>query len=363
VNNQKLKSWPEFVAICRASPEKPLTVLLDREGKQVSVTLVPRRVAPYQIGLSGMSSAIWAVRKGTLAEQLGLAKGDRIASVNETPVASWMRFVETLGQTKESPVRIGLEHDQTTRTVSLESATDALKARFLEGVASRQSLVMAEVVEGSPAAKAGLKPGDRILTLDGRKLRTWDEFAALVRGSEGKPVALTWQREGKRFGPVLIRPVANEKAAYGEVGLEAMKDRVLRKYGFWKSCTVGTHKAVLAVVRLYYTLVGFASGTISPRHVGSIILIAQASYYSALEGLGTLLYFLGIVGINLAIINLFPIPILDGGHLLFLLFEKIKGSPVKERTMAIAQYAGLVVLLGLVLYAVRNDILRIFGSS
>ena len=226
----------------------------------------------------------------------------------------------------------------------------------------RSDLLIAAVVEGMPAAQAGLKPGDVLKLLNGKRVRSWEEWVTLVDGSKGKPITLVWRHDGKKFAPVTLRAVLHEKAAVGEVGIVPVEERVLRKYGFWKSCTVGTHKALLTVVQIYNTLAGIFSGRISPRNVGSIILIAQATYYSALEGVGKLLYFLGILGINFAILNALPIPVLDGGHLLFLVFEKIKGSPLKERTMAIAQYAGLILLLGLVLYAVRNDILRLLGS-
>ena len=363
VDGKRLKDWQEFRALCLANPGKPLAVQLEREGKEVSVTLVPRRVVPIQIGVSGQSSTVSAVRRGSVAEQMGIAGGDRVVSVNGTPVSSWMRFSTLLAEAKKPPIRIELGRGNVSRTMSLDDTSDSAKDGFFEGMAVRPGLVVAEVVEGAPAAKAGIKPGDTLLTLGGKRLRTWEEFASGVREAKGGAVRLTWERSGKPFGPVEITPLPNEKAALGEVGLAPTEDRVLRQYGFWKSCTVGSHKAVINVVRLYYTLTGFASGNISPRNIGSIIIIAQAAYQSALEGLGRLLYFLGFLGIQLAVLNILPIPILDGGHLLFLIFEKIKGSPVKERTMAIAQYAGLAVLLSLILYAVRNDLWRILGWS
>ncbi len=363
VNDHKLTTWNDFRALCAASPGKPLTVLLERDGKELSVTLTPRQVIPYQVGVSGLSCVVRAVRRNSLSEQVGFAEGDKILSVNGTVVSSWMRFVDQLAAAQAVPIKIEVERKGKTQAITVPRADATQKARLHESLSPVRGLTVAEIVEGSPAAKAGLKAGDTLLTMNGKALRSWDDFVARVRANEAKPIMLTWERDGAKFGPLSVQPVPNEKAAYGEVGLAPMEERVLRKYGFWKSCTVGTHKAVLTVVQLYHTLVGLFSGAISPRNVGSIILIAQATYYSALEGIGKLLYFLGVLGINFAIINVFPIPVLDGGHLLFLVFEKIKGSPVRERTMSIAQYVGLVLILGLILFAVRNDILRILGSS
>ncbi|MFN3466955.1 MAG: site-2 protease family protein, partial [Candidatus Brocadiales bacterium] len=92
-----------------------------------------------------------------------------------------------------------------------------------------------------------------------------------------------------------------------------------------------------------------------------IIMIAQATYESAKMGMGKLLYFIGILSLQLAILNALPIPMLDGGHLLFLGIEKVKGSPLSERTMSLAQYVGLALLLALLLFATRNDVMRLLA--
>ena len=125
------------------------------------------------------------------------------------------------------------------------------------------------------------------------------------------------------------------------------------------SCIVGTKKAVINVQRLYLTLKGFFSNRLSTKNVGGIILIAQASYESAKVGYGKLVYFLGILSLQLALLNILPIPVLDGGHLLFLAIERIKGSPVSQRTLSIAQYIGFGLIITLVIYATRNDIMRL----
>jgi len=131
------------------------------------------------------------------------------------------------------------------------------------------------------------------------------------------------------------------------------------KYGFIESCVVGSRKTVIWLWRLVRIISGLASREVPARSVGGIIVIFQASYYAALAGIGKLIYILGFLSINLAIVNLIPIPLLDGGGLFFLLIEKVKGKPVSETTLRIAQYIGLVILLAIMLFAMRNDILRI----
>ena len=122
---------------------------------------------------------------------------------------------------------------------------------------------------------------------------------------------------------------------------------------------MGTKKAIINVQRLYLTLKGFFSQRLSTKNVGGFILIAQASYESAKVGFGKLVYFLGILSLQLALLNILPVPVLDGGHLLFLAIERIKGSPVSQRTLSIAQYIGFGLIITLVIYATRNDIMRL----
>ena len=97
----------------------------------------------------------------------------------------------------------------------------------------------------------------------------------------------------------------------------------------------------------------------STKALGGPVLIAQASYESAKSGLGKLIYFLAIISINLAVLNILPVPVLDGGHLLFIGVEKIKGSPVSEKTLVIANYVGFAMIISLMIYATKNDIMRI----
>ena len=109
------------------------------------------------------------------------------------------------------------------------------------------------------------------------------------------------------------------------------------------------------------TIQGFVSKKLSTKALGGPVLIAQASYESAKSGIGKLMYFMAIISINLAVINILPVPVLDGGHLLFLGIEKIKGSPISEKTMAIANYIGFALIISLMIYATKNDIMRLFN--
>jgi len=201
-------------------------------------------------------------------------------------------------------------------------------------------------------------PGDMIVSLNEKELKDWNNLLQIVTMSYGKPMTIEWVRGNERFVST-IESKKDEKNAAGRIGIKFKEKTVIKKYGLIGSCVIGTQKAIINVQRLYLTIKGFVSQRLSTKNVGGVILIAQASYESAKVGVGKLVYFLGILSLQLALLNILPVPVLDGGHLLFLAIEKVKGSPVSQRTLAIAQYIGFGFIITLVIYATRNDIMRL----
>jgi regulator of sigma E protease len=137
--------------------------------------------------------------------------------------------------------------------------------------------------------------------------------------------------------------------------------QVIRHYGVWGSVKAGVAKTYGTVAEIVLSIRGMARREVSSKNLGSIIVIAQSSYLAAQEGIGKLLYLTAVISAALAFLNILPIPILDGGHLLFVAIEKVRGRPVSEKVMAISQYVGLTLLLALVFYAIANDIMRFIG--
>jgi regulator of sigma E protease len=220
-------------------------------------------------------------------------------------------------------------------------------------------LVVDSTVEDFPARKIGIKPGDTITSIGGENVTEWNQLLTLVTASQGKEFEISWIHNYETFTKTII-PKKNEKNAQGSIGIKFKEKKIIRKYGLAKSCVVGTHKTVVNIKRIYMTIQGFVSKKLSTKALGGPVLIAQASYESAKSGIGKLMYFMAIISINLAVINILPVPVLDGGHLLFLGIEKIKGSPISEKTMAIANYIGFALIISLMIYATKNDIMRLF---
>ncbi|HHT9118143.1 MAG TPA: RIP metalloprotease RseP, partial [Candidatus Hypogeohydataceae bacterium YC38] len=265
---------------------------------------------------------------------------------------------DLLLESQEKVVPLQIKRGQETKVLELSLDSPGAKESFLEGIFPTLGLRVDHVVEGFPAERIGLRPGDQILSLNGESLRVWEALLRIMATSEGKEMTLQWQRGSETFSE-RFRPMKDEKNAFGRLGMKLKEKSIVKQYGFLGSCRAGTYKALVMIKRIYLTVRGLFTQKVSSETVGGIILIAQASYESAKLGLGKLLYFIGILSLQLAILNILPIPVLDGGHLLFLGIEKAKGSPVSERTMAIAQYIGLALILCLVVYSTRNDILRL----
>ena len=229
------------------------------------------------------------------------------------------------------------------------------------------STQVSAVEKGSPAEKAGIVKGDRIVDIDGSEVTEWEDLSQRIKASDGK--ALGFQiRRGTETISVTVQPSKKEnRNIFGE-----LKDDWM--IGIGSQVSIEKGKPGLAVVRAVYqtydyaklTLVAFYKmivGDVSPRNIGGPILIAQLAGQQAQEGLGSFLAFLAVLSINLGVLNLLPVPVLDGGHLLFFLVEAVIRKPVSLRYREMAQQVGICLLGLLMIYAFYNDILRFFEKQ
>ena len=221
---------------------------------------------------------------------------------------------------------------------------------------------------GSPAAAAGLAKGDLITVIDGTEVNSWDEMAEIINASEGNSLTLVLQRQDS----VLEFPITPEKVPtqniFGEniqryvIGITASGDTYSKDLNLLEAVGESLIQSY-RVIELMVVIIGkLIKGDISTDTLGGPIMIAQMAGDSAKAGVGSLIFFIALISINLAIINLLPIPVLDGGHLLFFLIEAVKGSPVSIKVREVAQQVGLFILILLMILVFYNDITRIFFS-
>lgn len=223
---------------------------------------------------------------------------------------------------------------------------------------------VAAVESGSPAARAGIKKGDRIVEIDGEAVTTWSGLSRRVKGSGGKPLRIGIERNGAKLS-LSVQPVRREaRNVFGEkqdvwaigvaseAAIEKRKPLLALGEAFYRT---GEY-AALTLVALYKIL----KGDLSPKNLGGPVLIAKVAGEQAREGAGNFFLFIAVLSVNLGVLNLLPVPVLDGGHLAFFLLEWIIGRPVTVKVRERAQQVGIFILILVMIYAFYNDIARFF---
>ena len=242
-----------------------------------------------------------------------------------------------------------------------------LTAVYLGGrpVFDTERIVLDDISSGEPADKAGLKSGDQVIALDGVPITRYDSLRAKVRAHKGTPLTLTWLRGNDTLNATVTPRVIGEMDEQGHVdsvGVLGFSQKVIRyeSAGFVESISNGfvmTHVLVWETAKFLKRLV---SGQASMKLVGGPLFIARQSGKEAQKGIRALLGFIALLSVNLAVLNILPIPILDGGHLLFLAVEKVRGNPLSIRARGIAQQIGIIFLFGVILLVTYNDVIREF---
>jgi regulator of sigma E protease len=220
------------------------------------------------------------------------------------------------------------------------------------------------VIETMPAAEAGLKGGDVITAVNGTPVDKWDRLSETIRASAGAPLTLTVERDGTTLQVEVTPQAKPDKNIFGEslgtayvIGIERGLDQ--EQVGVFDAIGMGAKQTGWWVETLLVSLAKMVQGKISTRDIGGPILIAQAAGQQARLGLEYLLNFMAVISVNLGVLNLLPIPVLDGGHFLFFAFEAILRRPLDIRHREIAQQVGFVLLICLMAFAFYNDIARI----
>ncbi|MCU0591149.1 MAG: RIP metalloprotease RseP [Desulfobacterales bacterium] len=225
------------------------------------------------------------------------------------------------------------------------------------------------VKEGSPAFAAGFKKGDLITAIDGVPVDTWEEMADRIGRSNGQTLKIDVARPEGRFELPVTPELIAAKNLLGEdirryvIGIGTAGETYSKKLSLIEAASESFRQTYAIVELMVVIVVKLLTGDISIDTVGGPIMIAQMAGDQAKAGVSSLFQFIAVISVNLAVINLLPIPVLDGGHLLFFLIEGIKGRPVNLKVREIAQQVGMVILIMLMILVFYNDIIRLFFSS
>ncbi|MBI3545243.1 MAG: RIP metalloprotease RseP [Gammaproteobacteria bacterium] len=330
-------------------------------------------------GVDGVKPVVGKVVPGSLAEQAGFQAGDKILSVDGKAVQSWDQPRLYLFQRALDQARIKMEvEDAQGQIQQRELNLSALPVRDVNASLLERGIGLIGylpdplpsigAIEPGPAARAGMKVGDRMVAVDGQAVSSWDELVAAISKNAGHALRISVERDGVRQDfNVTPDAVEQDGKTIGRINIRPQfKDmpdewKVKVRYGVVESFTEGARNtwamSALTLQMLYHML----KLEVSPRNISGPITIAQYAGYSAKVGLNQFVLFLAVISISLGVLNLLPIPILDGGHLMYYIIEAIKGGPLSERILVFGQQVGIVILGGLIFLALYNDITRIFA--
>jgi regulator of sigma E protease len=221
----------------------------------------------------------------------------------------------------------------------------------------------------TPAAKAGLLKGDRIIEIDGVAINQWEEMTDVIHKNPGKPLRITIQRDGKAFQVSLTPEKKRVKDIFGEgkdvglIGIKPSGNTIIKKENIVNAFAASIDKTWEMSVLTLVSIVKLIQRVIPMETIGGPILIVQMAGEQASRGFLNFFIFMAIININLGVLNLLPIPILDGGHVLFLGIEAIRKKPLSEKIVSISQKIGLAILLTLMVVVFYNDILRLITGK
>jgi regulator of sigma E protease len=335
----------------------------------------------FMHGVQEARPMVAAPLPNTPAASAGFESGETIRAINGEPVTSWQEVRWRMLQLALERAQVKVEvlnrnNGLNWRTLDLspfdaeQLEGDTLALIGLRLYRPEISPVIGQIVSGSVAERAGLQAGDRILSASGKSILTWDELVEQVRRHPAAELRLTFQRGAERRELTLVpETVQQNGSAIGRIGAAAKLDQqaldklvTVVRYGAASALAKAVEKTWDTSVFSLRMLGRMLLGQVSWKNLSGPVTIADYAGQSAQLGIISYLNFLALISISLGVLNLLPIPLLDGGHLMYYTVEIFKGSPVSDQMMEIGQKIGLTLLLVLMAFAFYNDINRLISG-
>ncbi|MEJ2592297.1 MAG: sigma E protease regulator RseP [Candidatus Thiodiazotropha sp.] len=334
----------------------------------------------FVTGDTGLKPLVGEVTPDSPAAQAGFQPGDRILSIAGDPTPSWENVAYALlSQSMDQPslpvlvrTESGAERQRWLKTEGLQELAEngeVLKNLGLNPSRPLLPPVIGEILPGEPASEAGLQSGDRILSVDGTEIKDWPQWVEYVRARPGQTLQVTIERQGQPLDIALTPQLKSDGGKpYGRIGAgvevpEGLMDsyRSVVRYGPIDALGHAVTKTWDLSSLMLRMLGKMAVGEVSVKNLSGPISIADSAGKSASYGLSYFIKFLAVVSVSLGVLNLLPIPVLDGGHLFFFLVEAVKGRPLSERFVEQGQKIGMLILLAIMSLAFYVDINRFLG--
>ncbi len=389
INGKSVQGWTEVSEKVSASTDQKLTFLVSRGEENLTIEATPKVGTndnifsrSSEVGqIEGLtfeadSSLVGVPDPNSKAYQAGLRSLDLVTHVNDEPIATFRDLDLKISQASE-PLHLKVQSFLNAergeiREITLEPGASAKEL----GLEFAETYVL-KVKDDSPAGRAGLQPGDKITSVKGEAASSWSDILNAIKTFDpesNKSIQVTAHRNSEDVQFELIPEMTQLMTEKGQeenrftigiissnlkVGPETIffrPDGALNKLAYGVEQTwMWTEFTVMSIVRLF-------QGMVSPKNIGGVITIGRVANHSYESGISVFLKTMAIISINLFLLNLLPVPVLDGGHLVFFGLEAIKGSPVSLRKLEIAQQVGLMLLLMLMAFALFNDVTNLFSS-
>jgi regulator of sigma E protease len=391
VDGEKVRTFEELRAHLQPRYDRPITVTVERQGRQFNTTLTPAKsletnpIETLPRGLIGISpnakAPVVGVPEGSPAAKADLQTFDRILSINGEPVKDEVAFNAAIDKAPGS-VELKVERDQRIELPGVAAHVPNVVSVSIEKQpgqgyeaigAERVDLYVARLIPGSAAEKAGIKVGDRIVALNGKKLKSFLLLTLALNEMADKPFQLTWRSGADEKTQELRQTVLAAKDEYGQMsegldlGIRPLPpsptelsdvERVSIYMGPGEALGASL-KVVPEIIRKTAQVLGYlVTGRVPFKSVGGPIMLYQIASKSAEEGIGSYLNAMAVISVNLGLINLFPIPVLDGFQLLASVWEAVRRRPIPARAREIANMIGLAMLIVLMVLVFKNDIMR-----
>jgi len=334
----------------------------------------------FMSGLTGLKPVVGEVESGSIADRAGFQTGQEILAVDNHETKTWTMVVDALIDHVVDGGEVTLTVGEGTGSVSTQrlhldlggvAIDDLAEGGILKrlGMTPRKfsvPAVIGEIQAGLPAEQAGLMGGDRVISVNGNAVDDWLGLVETIQQSPEEQLSLEVERNGEIRNITLVpqKKVAKDGSTIGFIGAANKPPENLfatESYSplpaFGRALVKTWDMSWLTLRMLGKMIIGEAS----VKNLSGPISIAQYAGDSAKNGLAAFLWFLGIVSVSLGVLNLLPVPLLDGGHLMYYLIEFFKGGPVSESTQIIGQQIGMTLLLGLMILVFYNDIVRLLG--
>lgn len=289
----------------------------------------------------------------------GFVAGDCIAEINGQQVGSWNNANKELLGAAGDILIFTVMRDGGKVALQLPAENSSLEGLQAIGLLPRQGAVIGGLAPDMPAEEAGLQVGDKILAVNQQEISSWYELKPTIQNAGGAAVPIVVERNGEQF-QVTIQPQLKEDGDSYLVGIAPMTETVLKRFGLVDSIREGASRTMELIELTLVFIQKLFTGNVSAKNIGGPITVVQVAGQAAQADLAAILSVLAFISIQLGILNLLPIPILDGGHIFFYFFEIVFRRPLSMWAREVLQQIGLVMLILLMILAFYNDLVRLW---